>query len=321
MKATILKACLLTALGWPVLVAAQASPAACPPLVQPPTPQQLQAALQVARDHGALWRISRGGASSYLFGTLHVGKLAWAVPGPQLRAALAATDTIALELDPTDPQMAARMSAPAVPGASAHLPPALAERLARRLDAACLPPQARPALEGMHPVMRAVTLSVLEGRWVGLDVGYAQEFTLAGYGRAAQRRIVSLETPELQLAALVPSDAQEMHQMIGSMLDQLEQGSTRRTMTRLAEAWARGDLVELEHYERWCECVLDAADRKLLVRLLDERNPMLAERIDALHKEGRKVLAGIGALHMVGPQGLPALLRQRGFTVERLPFN
>ena len=80
-------------------------------------------------------------------------------------------------------------------------------------------------------------------------------------------------------------------------------------------------MQELAQYERWCECVQGDTDRKLLLRLLDERNPALAEGIYALHREGRKVLAGVGALHMVGAQGLPALLRARGFTVERVAFQ
>ena len=54
-------------------------------------------------------------------------------------------------------------------------------------------------------------------------------------------------------------------------------------------------------------------------RLLDERNGPMAERLDALHREGKgKLFAAVGTLHMIGPQGLPALLRERGFTVERV---
>jgi hypothetical protein len=108
---------------------------------------------------------------------------------------------------------------------------------------------------------------------------------------------------------------------VASSLDQLESGATRRAITRLASAWDRGDLDELAQYERWCDCVLDDADRRLMHRLLDERNPLLAERIDALHRDGHKVFAGVGVLHMVGPQGLPALLRARGFQVERVAFQ
>ena len=294
---------------------------ACPPQATAPSPAQLQAAAQTARDRGALWRITRDGRSAYLFGTLHVGKLEWAMPGPKVTAALKASDTIALELDPTDPQIVARLSAPQNGKAPPPLPAALAERIARRLDAACLPPQVRPLLDAQHPVLRAVTLTLLDSRWDGLDAGYGQEIVLAGYGRSAQRRVVSLETPEMQLAALIPPDAAEVDKMIAGMLDQLDSGAARRTMARLANAWARGDLREIEQYERWCECMLDERDRKALARLLDERNPGLADRIEALHREGRRLFAAVGALHMVGPQGLPALLQARGFVVERIAFQ
>lgn len=300
---------------------AQAPALACPPQAQAPTPEQVQAALRSARDRGALWRLTRDGRTAWLFGTIHVGKLDWAMPGPRLRAALQASDTIALEIDVTDAQMVARLSRAAAGRTPGTLPAALAERLARRVDAACLPAQVRPAIDTQHPVMKAVTLAVLEARWEGLDAGYAQEAVLAGFGRTARHRIVSLETPESQLAALIPKDDGDTVKMVASSLDQLESGATRRAIARLADAWARGDLDELAQYERWCDCVLDDADRRLMHRLLDERNPPLAERIDALHRDGHKVFAGVGVLHMVGPQGLPALLRARGFQVERVAFQ
>jgi uncharacterized protein len=318
----------MTRMGWLCLalllapMQALAQPPNCPPQAQPPTAEQMQAAARGASDHGLLWRITRDGNTSYLFGTVHVGKLDWVMPGPRIRAALMAADTIALEIDPLDPEMAARMAsasrnaAPALPLAAP-----LAERLARRLDIACLPAPARPGIDAMHPLLQAVTLAILEARWEGLEAGYGLEFALSGFGRAQQRRMVSLETPESQFAALMPKDADEMAKAIGDTLDQLDKGDTRRTIARLAQAWARGDLAELEQYERWCACVQDEAERKLLARMVDERNPLLAERIETLHREGRKVFAGVGALHMVGAQALPRLLRARGFTVERVAFQ
>jgi uncharacterized protein YbaP (TraB family) len=170
-------------------------------------------------------------------------------------------------------------------------------------------------------MMQVMTLAVLEARWEGLDVGYAQEFVLAGFGRAAQRRVVSLETPEGQLDALMPRTVPELQQAVASALDQLEQGNARRTIARLAAAWERGDLDELAAYERWCDCMKDDSDRQQMARLLDDRNPGLAERIDALHRDGARVFAGVGALHMVGPKALPALLRAKGFQVERVAFQ
>ena len=87
------------------VAAAPSEATACPPATQIPTAEQIQSAQRNARDRGFLWRISKQGRSSYLFGTLHVGKLPWAVAGPRLRDALAATDTLALELDITDPEL------------------------------------------------------------------------------------------------------------------------------------------------------------------------------------------------------------------------
>jgi len=323
MPSILTRAAMACVLAWNFGAPAQTSATtACPPQTQAPTAAQLQAAQRDARDHGALWRLTRDGSTSYLYGTIHVGKLEWVMPGPRLRAALGATDTIALEIDPTDPQMLSRMSAASAQGAPAPLlAGGLAERIARRLDAACLPPQMRPVIEAQHPAMRALTLSLLEARWEGLDAGYGMEIALAGLGRATERRIVSLESPESQMAALIPKEPAEVDRMIVATLDQLDKGTARRTIARLAAAWARGDMAELTQYERWCECVLDETDRKLMVRLIDERNPVLAEGIEKLHKDGRKVFAAVGALHMVGPMALPTLLKARGFTVERVPFQ
>ena len=314
-RATLALAAALLALGAATRTAAATQ--ACPPSQQSPTAEQVQAAQKAARDRGVLWKISRDGAVSHLYGTVHVGKLDWAIPGPNLGAALGASDTIALEIDPTDPTLAARMT---VPAASAPpLPPALQQRLTERLDAACLAPPLREHVERQHPMLRAVTLALLEARWEGLDVSYGQEVLLAGFGRATQRRIVSLETPESQLAMMLPDTARELHATIASLLDQLDDGAVRRSVVRLGTAWERGDLALFEDYERWCECVRDASDRALMRRLLDERNGPMAERIEALHREGKgKLFAAVGTLHMIGPQGLPALLRARGFTVERV---
>jgi hypothetical protein len=57
------------------------------------------------------------------------------------------------------------------------------------------------------------------------------------------------------------------------------------------------------------------AERRALQRLLDDRNPGLAEGIARLHDQGQRVFGAVGALHMVGPTGLPALLAARGFRV------
>jgi uncharacterized protein len=92
-------------------------------------------------------------------------------------------------------------------------------------------------------------------------------------------------------------------------------------LLRLANAWAASDLRTLQTYEAWCDCVKTPVDRAALVRLLDDRNPGLADGIAALHASGKHVFAAVGSLHMIGPIGLPALMAKRGFSVERVPLH
>ncbi len=296
--------------------AALASTDCPPPPPGSPTPQQLEAAQAAAKDRGFLWRISRDGASSYLYGTIHLGRLEWVFPGPTVRAALQASDTLAVELDLTDPAVAQAMrgSIAAQPDALL-LPHTVQRRLARQAAVACLP---EGLLDQQHPLMQAITLTVLAGRRDGLEPSFAQEIVLGEAARAAGARIVSLETVQQQLAALIPREELRAREMLERTLQQLESGAARRAIARLADAWAGGRLNELEQYEKWCECVLTPQDRDFLKRVNDDRNPGLARRIDALHSSGRRVFAAVGALHMTGYRALPELLAQRGFTVERI---
>lgn len=298
---------------------AQGASGACPPVAQAPTAAQARSAERTARDRGFLWRATRNGRVSWLYGTMHLGRPDWLALGPTVRRALTSTDTLALELDLTDPAILQAVGAAIATGPGAQpLPPALEERLARQVAAACIPAQ---ALQGQHPVIRAVTLMVLDARWDGLDPAFAQELALADAARAARLPVQSLETVAQQMAALLPADPAQALEMLGQTLGQLEDGSARRSNAHLARAWAEGRLEELEQYERWCECVTSDEDRAYLKRVNDDRNPGLAERIDALHSGGQRVFAAVGALHMTGPNALPLLMARRGYIVERVLFK
>ena len=279
---------------------------------------QRQAGLRDARDHGFLWRIRKNGVTSHLYGTLHVARRAWMFPGPQVRAALEAAGTLALELDPLDASVQRALAeGMAAHAATLELPAALRARLALRLRAECL---SATSLDGFGPEMRVALLSVAAGRRDGLEPTYGIDLYLAGFARSAAKRVVSLETPQEQLQALHMPTPAEALAMVENGLAELEAGRARPMLMRMAQVWADADHDTLMRYDDWCECRTTAADIVSMKRLLDDRNPALAERIDALHAGGAPVFAAVGSLHMIGPLGLPALLAQRGFTVERVEY-
>ena len=287
----------------------------CPPTAREPSPEQLDALVRDARDHGFLWRITKDDRSSWLYGTVHVAKLDWMLPGPKTRAALAATDTIALEIDGLDADMQQRMTQnEPVPGAP-PLADALQQRLLRLARAECLP---ESMLTALAPELQVAALTTLIGRREGIDPAYGIDLLLASMGRAAKRTVVSLESPELQLKTLRASSPAAAAELVATALDELESGRALRTLLRVAQIWADGDWEALAAYESWCDCVNTATDRAEMARLLDERNPGMADGIAALHASGKNVFAAVGSLHMIGPTGLPALMAQRGYRVERI---
>ena len=293
-------------------------PAACPPVATAPTAEQVQAGQRDARDRGFLWRISRDGRSSYLFGTMHVARLDWMFPGPRVSEALLASDTVALELDLLDPEIGRRLVAALAAQPRTVLPAPLQQRLRQFAEAECVP---AAALAPLSPEMQVLSLASLSGRRAGLDPAWGIDAFLAGWARGAGKAVVSLETPESQLQALQLATDAERIEFVERGLDDLAPGPARDAVLRLARAWADADLATLEGYEAWCHCLKTAADRALMKRLLDDRNPALADRIAALHAGGSRVFAAVGALHVIGARGLPRLLEQRGYRVERIAYR
>ncbi|GKT24232.1 TraB/GumN family protein [Acidovorax sp. SUPP3334] len=335
-RAGLVRLALAAWLAWPLAVAAQelaqipaAPPApsasapeasatrACPPQAAPFDPAELPQAMRNARDRGLLWRIEKGGRTSWLYGTVHAAERGWMFPGPTVREAVMAADRVALELDLLDPKVMQALQAAMVapPGAPA-LPPALAARLAAQVDAACL----APAVAHLRPELQAVTLVGQSARRSGVDLAYGIDAVIAGMAKAGGKPVVALETPEQQIRLLTSDDPARTAAAVGAALDQLEGGQAQRSITTLTRAWANGRLNVLQTYPQWCECLASDAEQAEYRQMVDARNPGMARGIAAEHAAGHTVFAAVGALHMVGPQGLPALMEKQGFRVQRVAF-
>jgi uncharacterized protein YbaP (TraB family) len=85
-------------------------------------------------------------------------------------------------------------------------------------------------------------------------------------------------------------------------------------MSKLIEAWRAGDAATVER--------IVLADLKpepqLYQRLLAGRNRNWMPTIDALLLRKGHALIVVGAAHLVGADGLIAMLKAKGYTVEQL---
>jgi uncharacterized protein len=291
----------------------------CPAAPTQPSQEKIQELAKSAKDRGFLWKIEKDGRTSYLFGTMHVNKLEWSMPGAKTMAAVRDSDVIALELDILDPKIQTQMSDPANFGIKPlQLPVKMKQRMEVVAQRACAP---IAMIASMHPVMQIATVAVFDARFSNLEFGYGSEIVLSGAAGAMKKPIIGLETPEIQMRALMAGEPGEIIEIVESGLTDFEAGKQRKQIVRLHNTWASGDFAEFQKYEEWCDCIHGDADRKFLKRVNDDRNPGLAAGIDKLHRDGKRVFAAVGSLHMVGAKGIPALLKDMGYKVERVMFD
>jgi uncharacterized protein len=284
---------------------------ACPPTASQPTLEQALSVMRTARDRGALWTVDKGAHRSWLYGTIHLGNLEVAMPGPEVRAAFRAAEVIAMELDPANDATAQAVWAPQPPSEATPVPPALVERLKALARKACIPWE---PLSNLPPMLIATRLIALEPRWDGFDQGFATEYILSGLALGGGKPVVALETADTQRQALTGGPAAEPLLALEGSISLLEQDRVRPLMRTLVQAWSNGDPATLDNYGRSdAKAYLDGA--------VFARNQGLAEAVDRLHQQGKRVFAAVGILHMTGDQGLPKRLEKLGYAVARVPFE
>lgn len=294
---------------------AQAAPA-CPP--PPLRAEDLRAAMKAPpRDRGLLWRVEKDDRTSWLYGTLHVLRPDWAVPGPRVRSALLESDAVALELDPGDPEVVRAFRQPADPQRRERVLAGLHARMDRAAARACVN---AAELAAFAPVLQLMTVSLAEARREGLFPEIAADTVLWGLARRSGKRVVGLETAQMQLQALTPAREEDERTLVERGLQEMESGAGPEVLQRLAKAWAAGDEAQLADYDHWCHCEESEAEKRFGRRVIEERNDAMAARLAALQGEG-SFFAAVGVLHLAGPHSLVDLLRARGFRVERVAFD
>jgi uncharacterized protein YbaP (TraB family) len=167
-------------------------------------------------------------------------------------------------------------------------------------------------LQRMRPWLAALTLEDLMLMKMGLDPQAGIEMQLTKRAATDNKPIAGLETMEEQLNFFAGLDEKAELDFLTSTLDELK--NLQSEMGELMNAWRQGDenkLMRLMQSEI-------RGHEKFFNLLLTERNKRWISKLRALLDGGDdNVLVAVGALHLVGDDGLVALLRRAGYKVTR----
>jgi uncharacterized protein YbaP (TraB family) len=258
--------------------------------------------------HPALWQIEGPhGEKAWLFGTVHAlpERLDWRQG--RVAEALAASDLLVLEvarIEEAPRAFAALSQSPGLPPLRERTSPALRPALDRVLRETGL---GAADLDGLETWAAALTIEQALASKAGIERENGIERELVASYR---RPVDQLEGAPAQLSIFDRLAEEDQRVLLDSVLRE----SSHPDDADLARAWARGDMAPIE-----AEITRGLlADPELRAALLTGRNRAWADRLGGMVRQGKHPFIAVGAGHMAGPEGLPALMAAQGWRVTRL---
>jgi uncharacterized protein YbaP (TraB family) len=124
-------------------------------------------------------------------------------------------------------------------------------------------------------------------------------------------RRMAFETARQQIGFLAGAPLKDQIASLEWTLSEIEDDPA--SYKRVVDEWMAADLAGLQ---RDAVDPLKGVSPALYGRLIAERNHAWAQALTTRLKKKGTLVVVVGIGHMVGPDGLPAQLRARGFTVE-----
>ena len=262
------------------------------------------------------WKATGKGGVVYLIGSIHVMTPDFYPLHPALEAAFKEADLLVEEVDMAEmlePSAQMRiLSRGMLPGDQSLeklLTPAtlaLVRKATGDLGAAGGP------LMRFKPWMLAVALQGLELQKAGFDPELGLDKHFYDQAKEADKAVQGLETADYQISVFDGMTMDQQDRMLAQTLKELQ--TELASVGKLAEAWKTGDVQTVE---RIVQAELKG-EPLMYQRLLVDRNKNWLPKIEALFGRRGRALVVVGAAHLVGPDGVVAMLKAKGYTVEQL---
>ncbi len=277
--------------------------------------------IQAQDNKSILWKISGNGLkqSSYLFGTHHLVPASFAESVKGLQTALANSEQMAGELDMSNMQELQMriMQAGLMPSDKTY------QKLLSADDYALLDKTIKELMgtgidnfQKMNPAMLSTVLTVFItkkyypefGDGGSLDENFQKQM------RMKQKPVLGLETVDDQIKTLFQSSTTERQAEVLMCMVKY-QDKTKSQLQQLTEAYQSYDLDKLfkittdKHPDASCNSTKEEMDN-----LLKIRNNNWMKKIPSIIAD-RPTFIAVGALHLVGEDGLITSLRKLGYTV------
>jgi uncharacterized protein YbaP (TraB family) len=263
-----------------------------------------------------LWKVSGKQGVVYLAGSIHMMPESFYPLGAAFDSAFKESDLLVEEID---------LGEATSPGAGfalvSHSMLPEGQSLDKVLSAATYAEVSRhladlgtsiESVRRLKPWMLAVTFEALEFQKAGYDQNFGLDQHFFQRAQADGKAVQGFETAEFQLSMF---DGMPMDQQDHMLADTLKELDTEvSSVNKIGSAWQAGDAPALERI-----IMADLKQDPVMYRkIVVDRNRSWLPKIDELLARRGHAFIVVGAAHLVGPDGLLALLKAKGYTVEQL---
>lgn len=143
------------------------------------------------------------------------------------------------------------------------------------------------------------------------------DFYLSKKAKKSKKDIYGLETVESQLRIFCDIPLDEQYSLLKNFLNDDREKKHKEDIDEMLNHWKEGDL----------ECLKSTLPKEdevsdFSLSFLDKRNQNIVEEIIKIAKtKETPIMAVVGALHMVGDEGIPTLLQSKGYNVKRIQYS
>lgn len=281
-------------------------------------------AAKIPNAEGLLWRVEgKGGAPSYLFGTMHTTEADLVDLAEPVRAALKDSKTVAVEIADakgaaSQAAVIAYVTANGIDFASKGLEGLTEEQASevkRRLAAAGMPDSIAPMLK---PWFLGLTLGVSACELKKMGDGRPTiDEAIETQAKAAGIKVVGLESVSEQLEAVSKISEDTARRMIKDSVANKTAGDDLQTTTLGLYRARRVGWYFAMKKETFGPAFDLSSQADFVEGVVDRRNALMLERAKPLLDKGALLMA-VGALHLPGEKGLVELMRRDGYTLTKV---
>lgn len=252
---------------------------------------------------------------AYLYGTIHVAKADFYPLSTPVRKAYGQANTLVIEADITNEagnkDIVSKLSYVAPDKLENHLTANTWTTLKSMTG------DVAEQFQKYHPVMVAMGLTVGVGQQLGYDPERGLDLHFIKAAKKDKKTLVELDSVQFQADVLTSLTDAESEALLVNTLDSFQKGEVKQEFDRLSSTWLAADAdgltkILLEEGNK------DIGSKKIMQKLMDERNPMMAEKIVELMRNGKKLFIVVSSGHFAGDNNLISLLKQQGLQVQQI---